>query len=144
MKAIMGIAKGIASIPSAGAANLSAATAAGTSRALDSLATGGVTPQIKSFRSFSKGGMTGSPTLALLGDNASKKELVIPSEQISKDSVSGYARDREEKQAINVINILTQDDIANAMAQTAGSRVIINTIGQDLNKRGTIYKQMRV
>jgi len=106
-------------------------------------AKGGVIPSIEAFRSFSKGGITGNPTLALLGDNASQKELVIPSENINKDSVSGYARDKDDKQPINIVNVLTKDDIAGAMAGKSGERVIINTIGADLNKRGPIYRALR-
>jgi len=106
-------------------------------------ARGGILPSIKAFRSFSRGGITGNPTLALLGDNASQKELVIPSENINKDSVSGYARDKDDKQPINIVNVLTKDDIAGAMAGKSGERVIINTIGADLNKRGPIYRALR-
>ena len=105
-------------------------------------ATGGVLPSIKSFRKFSSGGLTGSPTMALLGDNASGRELVIPSENIKNDSVSGYTRD--SKQPITVVNILTKEDIAMALAGTEGQRVIINQIGRDLNEGGPVSKMLRV
>ncbi len=106
-------------------------------------AEGGVLPHIKSFRSFSSGGITGNPTLALLGDNKSGRELVIPEENINKDHVSGYTRDTE-KQPINVVNILTKEDIANSLAGIEGERLILNHIGRDLAKNGPIYRQLRV
>jgi len=106
-------------------------------------ATGGVLPSIKSFRKFSQGGLTGgSPTMALLGDNASGRELVIPSENIKNDNVSGYMRD--SKQPITVVNILTKEDIAMALAGTEGQRVIVNQIGRDLNEGGPVSKMLRV
>jgi hypothetical protein len=104
------------------------------------VAHGGVLPHIKAFKRFSKGGMTSRPSLALLGDNASGKELVIPSENIKNDSVSGYVRN---DQPINVINVLTQDDVYEAMSRTKGQRVIINTIGQDMRKSGTTFRSYR-
>ena len=104
--------------------------------------TGGILPKIKSFQSFSRGGLTGKPTLALLGDNSSGRELVIPEENIKSDSVSGYVRD--EKQPINIINILTKNDIAGAMAGVEGKRVIVNHIGRDLQAVGPISRQLRV
>ncbi|NIU85107.1 MAG: hypothetical protein GWN64_16935, partial [Candidatus Thorarchaeota archaeon] len=41
-------------------------------------ARGGILPHIKGFRSMSRGGVTGGPTVAFLGDNKSGRELVIP------------------------------------------------------------------
>ena len=106
------------------------------------MAHGGVLPHIESFRRFSSGGLTRNPTLALLGDNKSGRELIIPEENIKSNSVSGYMREKEES-TINVINVLTQEDVAMAMANVQGERVILNTIGKDLNKQGPIYRQLR-
>jgi hypothetical protein len=103
-----------------------------------SKAHGGVIPHIKSFQRFSRGGMTSRPTMAILGDNPSGKELVIPSENIKSDEASGYLR--ESGQPINILNVLTEDDIINVMAQTKGQRVIVNTIGADLRKKGSTYR----
>lgn len=106
---------------------------------------GGVTPSsIKSFTKFSRGGITGSPTLALLGDNPSKKELVIPSENIQKDRVSGYARDRGEEQPINVINVITENDFAQTMGKPMGGKVIVNRVLQDLDETGPIARRLQV
>jgi hypothetical protein len=100
---------------------------------------GGVFPHIKSFKRFSKGGMTSRPSLALLGDNPSGKELVIPSENIKKDSASGYVR---EGQNVNVLNIISDEDIYEIMSRTKGQRVIVNTIGADMRK-GSSFRSYR-
>ena len=105
---------------------------------------GGVLPRIDAFQSFSSGGLTGNPTLALLGDNKSGRELVIPEENIQKDSVHGYTRATDNKQPINVINVLTKDDIVGVMSGASGERVILNTIGKDLRSNGPISKRLRV
>jgi len=78
-------------------------------------ASGGILPQIKAFKSFSAGGVTSRPTLALLGDNKSKQEIVIPTENIKSDEVTGYTRSSE--QPINVINLFTEDDLLRTMAK---------------------------
>ena len=107
-------------------------------------ATGGVMPQVKSFRSFSQGGLTGNPTMAILGDNASSKELVIPSENISSNKVEGYTREKGDKaQEINIINVMTQDDVIQALASSKGEKAIINMIGRDMNTRGPMWKQIK-
>lgn len=105
-------------------------------------ATGGIIPQIKSFQSFSQGGITSRPSIAFLGDNPSRKELVIPEENISSNSVSGYTRD--SSQPINIVNLFTENDIAHVMAGTSGKRVILNTIGEDMRKRGPVSRQTKV
>ncbi len=103
--------------------------------------TGGVLPEIKAFKQFSSGGITSRPTLlALAGDNKSGRELIIPEENIKSDEVSGYVR--ESGQPINIVNVLTREDIAMAMAGTEGEQVIINTIGRDLQNRGPIFRQL--
>jgi len=107
-----------------------------------STATGGILPKIESFRAFSQGGITNRPTLAVLGDNPSKKEIVIPEENIQDNSVSGYVRE-QGGQGITIINAITKEDIANAMASTSGQRVIINTIGKDINQRGSTAKLIK-
>jgi len=118
--------------------------------------TGGVTPNMEqmvkfgkggvtSFKSFAGGGMTTSPTLALLGDNPSKKELIIPSENIQKNNVSGYVKEKDSGQPyqITIVNTLSPEDIAGAVAQEAGQKVIINTIGKDILKQGPTFKVIK-
>lgn len=118
--------------------------------------TGGVTPDMEqmvkfgkggvtSFKSFAGGGMTTSPTLALLGDNPSKKELIIPSENIQKNNVSGYVKEKDSGQPyqITIVNTLSPEDIAGAVAQEAGQKVIINTIGKDILKQGPTFKVIK-
>jgi len=78
----------------------------------------------------------------MLGDNRSGRELVIPTENIKSDSTSGFMRD--SKQPINIINIITEDDIAAAMAGAMGQRVIINTVGKDMRNRGSTIKSANI
>lgn len=107
------------------------------------LGTGGVTSaNIKSFKKFSSGGMTSNPTMAILGDNPSGKELVIPSENIANNNVSGYVRGQE--QPITIVNVVTPEDIASAMAGKAGERVILNAIGKDMRNRGMTTRTVKV
>ena len=107
-------------------------------------ADGGVVPggTFGNFRKFAKGGVTGGAGLAMLGDNPSGKELVIPSENIKDDEVSGYTRDGG-KTPINIVNIVTEQDIAKAMSGLEGQKVIVNTIGADIGKRGPTYRALR-
>lgn len=105
-------------------------------------ANGGVIPSIKSFKKFSSGGMTSNPTMAILGDNPSGKELVIPSENIANNNVSGYVRGQE--QPITIVNVVTPEDIASAMAGKAGERVILNAIGKDMRNRGMTTRTVKV
>jgi hypothetical protein len=104
-------------------------------------ASGGVVPggTFKNFRKFAQGGTTNGVGAAILGDNPSGKELVIPSENIENDKVSGKVR-TSGGQPINIINILTQEDIARAMAGSAGQKTIINAIGKDIGKRGPTFR----
>jgi len=134
IKAILGIGDMVPGKP--------AAPATGWEAKFMSEATGGVIPEIESFRAFSQGGLTNRPTLAVLGDNPSKKEIVIPEENIQDNSVSGYVRE-QGGQGITIINAITKEDIANAMASTSGQRVIINTIGKDINQRGSTAKLIK-
>ena len=38
------------------------------------------------------------------------------------------------------MNVISPNDIANVMAQESGKKVILNTIGQDILKKGPTYK----
>ena len=111
-------------------------------KAMKSGATGGVFPRIEAFKAFSEGGLVSRPTLAILGDNPSKKEIVIPEENIKSNEVSGYVRDQSGRDIL-ILNLLTQEDIAMAMAANPGRNVIINTIGRDLNNLGRTAKAIR-
>lgn len=137
MQIVTGILKIIAGPATAGVSNPGGIGAAGGAYqgpgigAAIAKGHGGILPQIKSFRKFSSGGTTQSSTLALLGDNPSKKELVIPSENIEKNRVSGYARDRKEE-PIYVLNLLTKEDLLLQMSSLEGKRVILNTVYSDM------------
>jgi len=134
----MGLAKLVGIGTSAGTSTLGGSASANI---VIPKAHGGVIPNIKAFRAFSSGGMTSNPTMAILGDNPSGKELVIPSENISSNSVSGYTRD--SGQAITIVNVISQDDVAAAMSGKAGERVILNTIGKDMRNRGVTSRTVR-
>jgi len=103
---------------------------------------GGILPKVKSFQQFSKGGLTSRPTLAMLGDNPSGKEIVIPTENIKSDEVSGYTRD--SKQPINVVNVITEDDFLRVMSSSKGERLVVNMIGRDMQKRGPTFRSANV
>lgn len=106
-------------------------------------ASGGVSGDIIS--SFSSGGVTGGTQLALIGDNPSKKEIVLPAEKIKANSTEGYIRDKAERtpQNITIVNTLSPQDIAAAISQEEGQKVIINTIGSDILKKGTTYRVIK-
>lgn len=146
MQIVMGIVKGVGAIAGGGitGAPVPAGGAYGAGYASDVAwmsfrGAGGVIPRVKSFQSFSRGGMTGRPTMAVLGDNPSGKEIVIPEENIQSDSVSGYARDKGE---IYIANFITQDDVAGAMASKAGKNVVLNHVMSDANKQGPTWKKL--
>ena len=107
------------------------------------LAHGGMLPQITAFKKFSSGGITSRPTLALLGDNKSKQELIIPTENIKSDSVSGYMRDKSSE-GVYIANFITPEDMAGAMSGVSGKNVIVNHVLTDMGKRGPIWKQVRM
>jgi hypothetical protein len=133
---------GVSLFSAGAAAGVGARPEAGMAFGLQVAAHGGLLPSIRAFRQFSRGGLTGRPTLALLGDNSSGTELVIPQENIKQDNVSGYTRKND--QPINILNIITEDDLANTLARSAsGQQVIINTIGRDLAKKGSTFRQIR-
>jgi len=101
-------------------------------------ATGGVLPNIKSFKKFSDGGITGGASMAILGDNRSGKELVIPSENIESDKVSGYMRDKSTP--VYIANFLTTKDLVAGMASAEGGRVVVNHVIRSRNENGQIWR----
>ena len=86
--------------------------------------------------------MTSSPALALLGDNASSKELVIPSESIHEDKVSGYVRNKGEESRDNVIiNLFDKALVPMLVAENPGA--VLNIISADVMKRGISYQLIK-
>jgi hypothetical protein len=104
-----------------------------------SVATGGVLPTIKAFKEFSQGGITGRPTLALLGDNQSGRELVIPEENIRSNEVSGYVSQRGD---VYIANFLQEEDIVAAMAGTMGKNVVLNHVIKAKDKKGATWRRV--
>lgn len=89
---------------------------------------------------YATGGVTSQAAYAMLGDNASGKELVIPAEHIDSDHTAGYTRDGG---APIIMNVVTSEDVAAAMEETAGRQVTVNTIGRDMRERRSTYRNVR-
>jgi hypothetical protein len=137
MQVVMGIVKAVS-------ASTAASTSVGNtmSGAMEYNATGGVLPKITSFRRFSSGGMTGAPSLAVLGDNASGKEIVIPEENIKSDSVSGYVKNKGQ-QPIYIANIIRETDAPRLLSGPSGKNTIINYVVDDIHSKGPIYRKLK-
>ena len=91
-------------------------------------ANGGILPKIQSMRAFATGGVTNGPNLALLGDNKSGREIIIPTENIHESSVGpAYIRSKDES-TVNIINVVTESDLANAMSRPMPGKVVINHV----------------
>ena len=116
----------------------------GTTGSVEAHGRGGVMNGGAQFPHFATGGVTDNTMFALLGDNPSKKELVIPSQNIAKNQVSGYAREQGSGDGtgsgITIANLITQEDIYNVMAQDGGRQLIINAVGKDLMSKGSTYR----
>jgi hypothetical protein len=92
--------------------------------------------------SYASGGVTRGAATAIIGDNPSGAELVIPAESIERDKTSGYTR-KKGGENINVINLVTQEDIAAAMNTKIGGAVVINHIGKDMTARKSTYRKVK-
>jgi len=92
--------------------------------------------------SYATGGVT-SGVQAIYGDNPSGRELVIPSENVSDDSASGYIRQKGESQPVVIYNLVTTEDIAAAMTDKSGQRVIVNAVGKDMREKKSTYQANR-
>lgn len=105
-------------------------------------ATGGVVPgHMNSFRRFAGGGMTSRPMLALVGDNKSGRELVIPEENIKENSVSGYTRDKNQGKSHVNINLIDPSMVPAIMSQYP--EATLNVINADIMKRGITYQHIK-
>ena len=102
--------------------------------------TGGVFP---SFKRFAGGGLTSGPAFAILGDNASGKELVIPSENISRDRVEGHVRDKDGKGDLNIVNVTDPNQIYGLMGAVRGQQLIVNAISYDVGRHGPTYRTLK-
>jgi len=107
---------------------------------MSSRATGGILPKINSFRKFSKGGLTSGLSMAVLGDNRSGTELVIPSENINSDSVSGYTRNSGGD--IYIANVLSEKDLQGLMSTPDSGKIIVNHVLSNIDSRGAVFKQL--
>jgi TP901 family phage tail tape measure protein len=97
-----------------------------------------------SLEAYGDGGVTSGVATGIIGDNPSGKELVIPSENINKDNVSGHIQEAGGGGGVQIINMVTQTDIAQAMSESEeGKNVVINHIGRDMNEKGSTYNTMK-
>ena len=80
--------------------------------------------------------------MALLGDNSSGVELVIPSENIEKDSASGYVRESGGRGDVYIANVINETDIQRVMAKPVSGNIVVNHVLQDIDKRGPTFKKL--
>jgi hypothetical protein len=73
--------------------------------------------------SYGTGGVTSGPAAALVGDNPSGREIILPEENIKSDRA--------------------QEDVAMALNTKFGKNVVINHIGQDMNERKSTFRKVR-
>jgi hypothetical protein len=92
--------------------------------------------------SYASGGITSGIT-AIYGDNASGKELVVPSENVRDDYAEGYVRDKDSGKPQYIVNLVTDNDVAAAMTRSPGKNVIVNTIGADMASRKSTFRKVR-
>lgn len=120
----------------------SASTGWESNYAAGSYATGGVVPgRMTSFRRLAGGGITSRPMLALVGDNKTGRELVIPEENIKEDSVSGYTRDKNQSQGVSILNVMDPSLVPQLVA--ANPDLIVNIINADVVRRGVSYQNIK-
>jgi len=90
--------------------------------------------------SYATGGVTSGPTIAKVGDNKSGREIILPEEHIHDNYVGpAYRRQRGESD-IHIYNLVTNEDIAAAMNEKSGRRVIVNAVGRDLREKRSTYQ----
>jgi TP901 family phage tail tape measure protein len=89
------------------------------------------------------GGVTDGMAPYIVGDNPSGKELIIPSENISKDSASGYVRDSEGGGKATIINVFTEEQLADLMTQDLPKNAQINNMVRDSRERGATFNETK-
>jgi len=106
---------------------------------------GGLLPSNTKFdgiRSFARGGVTNNPTLALLGDNRSAKEIILPLENIKSDSVGpAYTNSGDSGGSVTIINVVTEDALAREMSKPKLGRVIINRVYENIDSGGILSRR---
>jgi len=89
-----------------------------------------------SLQAYGDGGVTQGVAMGIIGDNPSGKELVI-----KRNEVSGYVQESGAQGGqVQIMNVLTEADVANAMNTDQGSNVIVNRMVRDTNERGASYR----
>ena len=95
-----------------------------------------------SFEAYGQGGVTSGVATGIIGDNPSGKELVIPSENINKDSVSGYTQESGGK-GVEIYNITDPRDIQEIMAMPESEGIIVNQWSRSMNEKTTAYSETK-
>lgn len=143
MQVVMGIASALTTTTSSTGGQIGGAISSNINvGASAGYATGGVLPKITAFRKFSSGGMTNAPSLAVLGDNASGKEIVIPEENIKSNSVSGYVRNQGST-PIYIANVIRETDAPRLLSGPSGKNTIVNYVIDDIHSKGPIYRKLK-
>ena len=106
---------------------------------IGSNANGGIVSNIRAFRKFSQGGLTGGPTAAILGDNKSGRELIIPTENIETNKVSGYMKDKEN---IYIANFITNEDLMSGLASAQGGKIVVNHVMRSRKENARAWQKV--
>ena len=93
-------------------------------------------------RRMSSGGLVKAPTYAEIGEGGSP-EIILPLNRIEEDSASGYWRSGRDREPINIINLVTRNDVAMAMSSRVGRNTIINAVGRDMSERRSTFRKVR-
>jgi hypothetical protein len=93
---------------------------------------------------MSGGGVTTGMSQYIVGDNPSGKELVVPSEGIAKDSVTGaYVREKGEDTSPTIINVFTEEQFADVMSKDLPKNTMVNNMVRDSRERGASFNETR-
>jgi hypothetical protein len=92
---------------------------------------------------YATGGVTSGPTIAMVGDNPSGREIILPEENIHDDRVGPAYRRRKGEEGVNIINLVTDRDVAAAMSREPGKNVVVNHIGADMQQRKSTFRKVR-
>ena len=140
MKIVMGIV-GAASGGSGGGTSFDTQSAGPGWVTMPTNADGGILGNITSFKKFSNGGTINSPTLAAIGEGTGdNREIVVPMKNIKQDHVEGYMKDSSEP-VVNVINVITEDDLAAQLAKPKLGQIIVNRVYQNTNNQGILSRR---
>ncbi len=104
-------------------------------------ADGGILGNITAFKKFSNGGTINNPTLAMIGEGTGdNREIVVPMKNIKQNHVEGYMKEPSEP-IVNILNVITDDDLAMQMAKPKIGQVIVNRVYQNKTNQGILSRR---